>query len=331
MYPCKLRLMVVIVLLTLPLVAGTVFASEQSAKPDKIILASPFSPLAMPMAYMVRKGMLKDVAKEVDLIIWNNPDQLRAIITQGQADFVSIPSNVAAIFYNRGVKLKLLNVSVWGVFYVVSKDLSIKSLNDMKGRKILIPFRGDQPDLLFQLVCKGRRIAPFEDFDIQYVSSPLDITMNLLGGSAENGLMIEPAAEVAIKKAQEKGITLKRVIDIQKEWGEIMGTQPKFPNAGVVALPEVLKHPEVVEAFRKSYDTAVKWCTEHPEEAGKLAAEYVKGVPSTAFTESLKHTIFESTSAQDSKEALIFMFSKLVEMNPSSIGGRLPDDSFYYK
>lgn len=321
----------IIVLTLFCLIAGQVFAAEETRKLDKIILTSPFSPLAMPMAYIVKNGLLKDVATEVDFIIWNNPDQLRAMMTKGQAHFVSIPSNVASIFYNKGVKLKLLKISIWGVLYVVSSDLDIKSLDDLKGRKVLVPFRGDQPDLMFQLVCRGRGIAPFKDLGILYVSSPLDITMSLLAGKVKNGLMIEPAAAVAIMKAKQKGLRLKRVIDIQKEWGEITERKPRFPNAGVVALPNILKHPRAVDAFQNAYDVAVKWSTENPQEAGLLAAEYVKGVPAAAFAESLKYTIFESVDAKDAKEALTFLFSKFLEMNPSSIGGKLPDDRFYYQ
>jgi NitT/TauT family transport system substrate-binding protein len=308
------------------LMAGHGFAAE---KVDKVIVASPFSPLAMPMARIVENKLLDKVANEVELVIWNTPDQLRAMITQGKVDFVSVPSNVAAIFYNKDIKLKLVRVSIWGVFYIISNDPAIISLADLKGEKIYVPFRGDQPDLMFQTICRDQGLDPFKEFVLQYVSSPLDITMSLLAGKVKHAVMIEPAAAMCIMKAKQKGMTFKRVIDIQKEYGKVTGGSSRFPNAGVVALPNTLKNPAVVDAFLKAYDESVKWVVNHPKEAALLAAKHVKGVNAAAFEEALKYTIFESVSGKNSQKELEIMFNRFMALNPKSVGGKLPDEGFY--
>ncbi|HIP82590.1 MAG TPA: ABC transporter substrate-binding protein [Desulfocapsa sulfexigens] len=308
------------------LFAGHGFAAE---KVDKVILASPFSPLVMPMARIVENKLLDKVAGEVELVIWNTPDQLRAMITQGKVDFVSVPSNVASIFYNKDIKLKLVRVSIWGVFYIISNDPAVTSLADLKGEKIYVPFRGDQPDLMFQTICRNQSLDPLKDFDIQYVSSPLDITMSLIAGKVKHAVMIEPAAAMCIMKAKQKGMTFTRAIDIQKEYGKATGGSPRFPNAGVVALPNTLKKPAVVDAFLKAYDESVKWTVANPKEAALLAAKHVKGVNAVAFEEALKHTIFESVSGGDSQKELETMFNLFMALNPKSIGGKLPDEGFY--
>jgi NitT/TauT family transport system substrate-binding protein len=256
--------------------------AAQAEKLDKIVVSSPFSPLAMPMAYIVENNMLQDVAEDVELVIWNNPDQLRAMMTQEQADFVSVPSNVAS------------RISVWGVFYVISTNTSVQSLQDLKGEVIYVPFRGDQPDLVFRYICQQQGIDPFEDCQIQYVASPLDVTMSMLAGTAEHAVTLEPGAAVAIMKAEEKGMVVERVIDLQAEWGNVTGQKPRFPNAGVVALSNIQEHPEAVEAFCNAYDEAVEWTNQNPHEAAILAAKYVEGVNAPAFEESLDYTIFES-------------------------------------
>ncbi|MCD4718531.1 MAG: ABC transporter substrate-binding protein [Desulfobacula sp.] len=71
------------------------------------------------------------------------------------------------------------------------------------------------------------------------------------------------------------------------------GGSPRFPNAGVVALPNVLKQPKLVNAFLKAYDAGVKWSVKNPKEAALLAANHVKGVNAAAFERALKYTIFE--------------------------------------
>lgn len=315
-------------LLTLFCLSWTVLCSAEPLR-EKVILASPFSPLAMPMAYMVEKKLLQDAAKDVELVIWNTPDQLRAMVARGKADFVSIPSNVAAIFYNKGVPLKLLRVSVWGVFYIITTDPEVKGLSDLRGEKIFIPFRGDQPDLMFRAITTEQGMNPFRDFQIEYVSSPLDITMNLLAGKAKHALMIEPGAALVILKGKEKGLDFSRAVDIQAEWAKATGRGPRFPNAGVVATPRALAHPQLVAAFNKAYDQAVAWVNQHPAQAALLTARYVEGVNAAAFEEALKFTVFESVKGGDAREDVEFMFSRFLKMNPKSIGGKLPDAGFY--
>lgn len=319
----------VIIILSLA-ISGSGCSSSKPGKLDKIVISSPFTPLALPLAYIIENNLLEDVAEEVELIIWNNPEQLSAIITQGQADFVSVPSNVASKFYNKGIGLKFLKVSIWGVFYIISDDPSIQLLQDLKGKELYIPFKGDQPDLIFRYIAQEQGLNPDEDFQLQYVSSPLDIILNLTAGKAHHAMMLEPAAALAIMKAKKEGLTFDRVIDIQEEWGAVTGGEPRLPNAGVIALPGILEHPEIVEAFQQAYDESVKWSTEHPKEAAELTAEYVEGVNAASFEESLSYTIFESISAKDVQDEIEGMLTKFMAFDPTSIGGKLPDEAFYY-
>ena len=306
------------------------FGCHAFEKLDKITLGSPFSPLIMPMAYILENGLLDDVTEKTELKIWNTPDQLRAMMTSGSVDFTSVPSNVASIFYNKGVKLKMIDVSIWGVMYIVSADTRIKSLGDMKGQTIYIPFRGDQPDLIFQIIARNQGFNPLKDFKVQYANSPLDIVMGMLAGKIRNGLLIEPVSSMVMMKGNSRGIEFKRVIDIQKELGKIDGWKSRFPNAGVVALPSILKHPQVVDTFSQAYEKAVKWIVDNPEEAAKLAAKYVHGVNAAAFQESLKYTNFTAIRSASAKVEIENMFKAFISVNPKSIGGKLPDNDFYY-
>ncbi len=305
-------------------------AGKAPSKVEKIVMASPFAPLVMPMAHIVEAGLLKEVCDEVELRTWNTPDQLRTMIAKGDVDFISLPSNVAAIFYNKGVPLRLARVSIWGVFYLISNTPSVTRLVQLKGKRILVPFRGDQPDLIFQAVCRAQGLDPFTDFTIQYVSSPLDITMSLLAGKVDHALMIEPAAAMAIMKAKGKGLDFKRVIDFQKEYEKAMGTNSKgLPNAGIAVLPAIKDNTAVVDAFLTAYDQSVQWTNEHPKDASELAAKYIQGINAKAFEEALQYTDFRSVSGKDSRKALERMFNTFMEMNPKSIGGKLPDAGLY--
>ena len=122
----------------------TLFAKHKQA----IIIAGPFTTVSHPIFHMIKTNALKDVATKVEFRYWKNQDELRAMIIRGDIDFMAIPVNVAANLYNKGIDLKLLNVSIWGNYGIVSSNPNIKSIKDLKGEHIAIPSRGDMPDIV---------------------------------------------------------------------------------------------------------------------------------------------------------------------------------------
>src|SRR5690606_3063676 len=107
-----------------------------------------------PLLHMIESGALADVAKRVEFSSWSNPDQLRALALGGKTNFMAMPTNVAANLYNRGVPLRLVNVSVWGLLWMVSRNPDMKTLADFKGKEIAVPFRADMPDIVFTFLAE---------------------------------------------------------------------------------------------------------------------------------------------------------------------------------
>ena len=92
-----------------------------AGKLPRLTLAGPAAAVSVPLIHMVDSGALKDVADTVEFVTWKDPDQLRVLALGGKADFLAMPSNVAANLYNRGQPLKLLNISTWGVLWLARK------------------------------------------------------------------------------------------------------------------------------------------------------------------------------------------------------------------
>jgi NitT/TauT family transport system substrate-binding protein len=71
--------------------------------------------------------MLKRYWKKIEFKLWKNPDELRALILKKEVNFIALPTNVAANLYNKGVDIKLLNVSIWGILGMISRDPNLKT------------------------------------------------------------------------------------------------------------------------------------------------------------------------------------------------------------
>ncbi len=303
------------------------------SKMEKLVLAGPKSSVTHPMAYIIEAGLIKDVAKEVKLIIWDNPDQLRSLVAGGQAHFSAVPSYVAANFYNKGVHVRLLNISAWGILWIVSSDPDVKTIADLKGEEIVLTYRRDMPDLVLSSLALKQGLDPTRDFKLRYLPNFPAVSQEVVSGRAKHALLAEPLVSVSLLKSSRmkgKAPKLYRAVDIQKEWGRVYNTDSKIPQAGICAMPEVAKQPETVKAFQNAYRDAIDWCNKNPKEAGKIVAKYIPGLKPGPVATALKNAGLEFISAHDAKPEIEQFYNVLKSLNPAKIGGKLPDDYFYW-
>jgi NitT/TauT family transport system substrate-binding protein len=302
------------------------------AKLDKLILVAPPGPMAIPLAYMAVNNKLADVAEKTELLVWENADQLKAMVAGGQGDFVTIPSNTSAIFYNKGLKMKLLDISVWNITYLITTDPDAKSFTDIKGQSLVVSFQGSVPDVMFQYIATKEGLDPEKDFELQYAPDPTQAAQLLLSGKVQNAVLSEALATAAIAQSQSTETPLYRALAFDKAWAQAAGDSALSPIAGTVATPTVMDKPEVVAAFLREYQAAVEWMLANPEEAGALVETGLPqlGLKAPLMTASLQNITWKFTPAADARASLEAFYTALSELSPEVIGGKLPDDGFYY-
>ncbi len=325
------------VFLSMFIVIGLVLVSSCSSTPAteklaKIRLVGTIGPMSIPLAYMVENNSLASLAEETTLDIWANPTQLQAIITGGQGDFISLPTNSAATFYNKGIPLQILDSSIWNILYVITTDTSIKSIADLKGKKIVVPYQGAVPDAIFQVALSRQGIDPEQDINIFYAADPVQGSQLLLSGQEKYALLSEPSATSVILKGKSNGTDFVHALNMQEECRK--GAQGlDTPVAGNIVLGAMKDNDDAVNTFIKEYQKAVKWVLDNPEEAGVIGAKVLatQGFTAEALTQSLQNIDWEYVSAQQARPDMEEFFNALAEVNPNFIGGKLPDDGFYGK
>jgi len=313
----------------------TVNTLDAQERLEKIVIAGPFASVSHPLLHMIETQALKDVAKKVEFRLWKNPDELRAIVIKGDVDFVAVPTNTAAILNNKGVDIRLLNVSVWGILGMISRDNTLKTLKDFKGKKIAVPFRADMPDIVFVQLLKKQGLDPKKDFELVYVANPIDAMQMLIMRRIDHSLLAEPAISVALRKTDSFPIKLiapdlYRSVDLQEEWARVFNTDRDIPQAGMAVLGR-MKDKKVISRFLEEYDNSLKWYMSHPQEAGVMVAKEIDLLTKDGVADSIAHVNLKSKRAVDVREKIEFFFDVLKEEDPKIIGGKLPQDSFYYK
>ena len=324
-------------LLGLAMLLFAALAQAGQPKLPKLILAGPYAAVSNPLIHMVDSGALKDVADVVEFRPWKDPDQLRALAldTQATAHFVAMPTNVAANLYNRGVKLQLLNVSTWGVLWMVSREPNLKPLADFKGKEIVMPFRADMPDIVFAALAEKQGLDVKRDFKLRYVGSPLDAMQLMITRRADHALLAEPAVSVALRKTKSFPVSviapeLYRSANLQEEWGRVFQREARIPQAGIAVLGRALGDPVLIDKFQRAYAASLAWCEKNPDDCGQLVAKRVAMLTPEGVADSVRVDNAVFVTAKDARPELEFFFGLLHAREPNLVGGKQPDAGFYY-
>ncbi|MCW8838895.1 MAG: ABC transporter substrate-binding protein, partial [Thiovulaceae bacterium] len=196
------------------------------------------------------------------------------------------------------------------------------------------PFRADMPDIVFKQLLKKQGLDPKKDFDLKYVSTPIDAMQMLILRRVDHCLLAEPAISVALRKTKSFPVSiiapdLYRSVDLQDEWARVFNTDNSIPQAGMAVMGR-MKNKHIIKRFLEEYDKSLSWYKQNPQKAGVLVADKIDMLTKDGVSDSIPHVNLNNVKAADAKEKLEFFFNILKEEDPKSIGKKLPDNSFYY-
>jgi NitT/TauT family transport system substrate-binding protein len=220
------------------------------------------------------------------------------------------------------------------VLWMVSRDNSLKTLADFKGKEIAMPFRADMPDIVFQLLAEKQGLNVKRDFKLRYVGTPIEAMQLLITRRVDHALLAEPAISMALRKTQSFPVSviapqLYRSVDMQQEWGRVMQREARIPQAGITAMGRVVGNTELIARFQTAYAASLKWCEANPDVCGALVAKRVAMLTPEAVADSIRIDNARFVSAMEAQPELEFFFGQLLARQPALVGGKLPDAGFY--
>ena len=300
----------------------------------QITLAGPPAIVSAPLIHMAETNALQGLAQRTVFTSWRDPDQLRMMAMGGKADVLAMPSNVAANLYNRGAGVALLNISTWGSQWIVTRDAGRKTLAAFKGEEIAVPFRGDMPDIVLQLLLTKQGLDPLRDFRIRYVPTPMEAMQLLITRRVSHALLSEPAVSLALRKTQSFPVgliapELHRGADMQQEWGRLYQRPARLPQAGIAAVGALRAQPEALAAVTRAYAQSLAWCRDNAMECGRMMARYIDLLTPEAVADAIAVSQMDAVPLPQAREELEFFFGQLMARNPGLLGGKLPAAAFY--
>ncbi|WP_183142109.1 aliphatic sulfonate ABC transporter substrate-binding protein [Pseudomonas cichorii] len=182
-------------------------------------------------------------------------------LNSGGADFGSSASLSAVLARANGSPIKSVYVysrAEWTAL-LVRKDSPLKSVNDLKGKKIAAT-KGTDP-YLFTLRALAQAGLAKNDVELLHLQHP-DGRTALEKGDVDAWAGLDP--HMAASELQAGSRLLYRNKD--------------FNSYGVVSVTEAFAkaHPQTITTLLKAYEQARHWAIAHPDEFAKLLAEESK-------------------------------------------------------
>ncbi len=215
---------------------------------------------------------------------------------------------------------------VWGILYVVSQEKT-NDWQALKGKEIYTLGRGLTPDIVLRYLLVQNGLTPGKDVTIRYANSATELAPTFLVGKSSYSLLPEPALSMVMKKKPSTNL----MFDLQKEWAKVTGIADGYPQASLIMIGDFAeKNPEFMEKFLEAYAKSVQKTNAAPEHAAKLAATFLKTPGAPVIAQAIPRSNLRWVSAKEARKPLEIYFKVLQDFNPAVIGGKMPDDAFYY-
>ena len=318
-----LLLSLVFVLSTL-LVVGCSNTTNTTQTKAKIKIAVLKGPTGMGIVKLMEDN--KDL---YDITLYDSPDEIVSKIVTGEVDAAAVPSNLAPILYAKTKKqIELVAVNTLGVLYIVENGTTVKKISDLKGKTIVASGKGGTPEFVLNYILKKNGLDPDKDVTIEWKAQHSDVAAAVAAKQVDIAVLPEPF----VTTTKMKDTTLQVPIDLTAEWKKVSGDDSQL-IMGVMIFRKAFidSRGSDVDTFLDKYKASVDYVNKNAAAAGTLIEK--NGIlPNAKIAEmAIPRSNIVFISAQDAKKSLISFFTVLMQFDPTSIGGSLPDENFYYK
>ncbi len=285
-------------------------------------------PTAISIVKMIDKKPSLGEGVKVNYAVEQSPEVLSSKLLSEEMEMATIPTNMAASLYNKGVPYQLAAVNTWGVMYLLSNDLTINNWTNLKGKQIGAVSKGASSDVVFKYLLSQNGINPEKDVTLNYNPSPVELAQMLIAGKTDIAVLPEPW----VSMVQSKKPQVKMILDLQKEWTKIQGSDTPFAQTCLVVNRKFAsEHPEIVNAFLEEYAQSIAWVNQNTESTADLLKKHDLGIAPELAQAAIPRCNLRYMSSKDARPAVEKYLKVLMDFSPETIGGKVPDDKFYYQ
>ena len=320
-----LSLLLAAALLLLPACGAT--AKGMSAE-GPVRIAGLKGPTTMGLVNLLDMEQQGTAALDYDLQLYSTADEIVPGLIKGELDMAAIPANLAAALYQKTKGgIQVMAVNTLGVLYVVEKGDTVHSMADLAGRTILSTGKGTTPEYLLRYLLEKNGLDPDKDVKIQYCSEATEVTAQM-AAAQKDAIAVLPQPYVTA--AGMKDPSLRVALDLTAEWDKVSDSQ-LVTGVTVVRTQYAQEHPDVVEAFLQEYAQSVRTANTDLDRTAALCEQQGVVAKAASAKKALPACNIVCRTGDEMQKDISAYLSVLCAADPAAVGGKLPDEGFYWK
>ena len=274
------------------------------------------------MAKLMNDAEAKQTVNQYTFDVYDAPETLLPEITSGKYDIAALPTNVAAKLYNKTKgDLQILAVNTLGVLYLLEIGTqNVKSVADLSGKTVYTTGQGSTPEYALKYILEKNGVT---DCNIVFETTA-DLVVS---HAAEGALLMLPEPKVTAVKGQLQNVTV--ALDMTAEWNKVCDT-PMAQGCVVVTKKFADANPKAVASFLQEYQASIEFVKNNAAEASQMVAKFGI-IPKAPLAEkAIPNSNLDFQAGAKMKATLEPFYQVLFNADPSSIGGAMPANDFYY-
>ncbi len=239
-------------------------ASCQVYAAEKIRIGWVYAMANAPVVIADKKGFFKDAGVDVEITSFTSGPIIQQALAAGQLDMAYIGAPPVYHWYSRGLKSQILAKVSYGQAAVITRiDSNIKSLADLKGKKLAGVKKGSGNDVLL----RGYILGDIGNLDVEKDLQVIDMPSGNMAASLQSGVVDAAFVWEPFRTQELLRGTAKIVYDADEKLGKTVGYV-------VMALPETIeKKSDALARALKAHKKAVEFLNSSPTAGNDIIAD----------------------------------------------------------
>lgn len=269
----------------------------------------------------------KSASNNYNVTAYGAADEISAGIIKGDIDVAAVPCNLASVLYNKtNGEIQVAAINTLGVLYMVSTGEALDSISDLKGKTIYSTGQGTTPEYTLNYILTKNNLTPGTDVKIEYKSEATEIASILSEDSNAIAMLPQPYVTTVLLNNENAKI----IFNITEEWSKVSDDAALVTGVVIARKDFINENKDAFNALLDDYKTSTTFVNDNVDDAAVLvenhdifkAAVAKKAIPFCNIT---------FKTGEEMKTDISTYLEVLFSANPASVGGKLPDDNFFYE
>lgn len=302
-------------------------ASEGTSGEGAVVrVGSLTGPTSIGLVDLMARAEAGETGNAYEFTIAGTADEIVPKVIQGELDVALLPANVCSVLWNKtegGVLA--IDVNTLGVLSVVTGDASVSAFPDLAGRTVFMTGKGQTPEFVMAFLLDAAGIA--DQVTLEFKSEPAEVVSALVADETAVGVLPQPFVTAACVKNPALLVPVS-LVDV---WDGAVSDGSRMVTGATIVRKEFLEEsPDAVVGFVADHAASVDAVNGDPAAAAELVAKYGIIESAAVAERAIPECSLVCITAPEMVDVLSGYLEVLASADPSSVGGGVPNENFYF-